>query len=145
MVVPIHIPPLRERKEDIPPLLHHFVAMYNGYFGFQKTLSPQVLDRLVNYKWPGNVRELKNLIERMIVMSQESEITQKYLPATFDMKKPLPKYGNRLKEAVAETETYLLTETFKECGSWQKVAEVLGVDFTTVYRKVSRYHLLNRH
>ncbi|MBR9981344.1 MAG: sigma 54-interacting transcriptional regulator [Desulfatitalea sp.] len=141
MVVPIHTPPLRERREDIPPLVYHFVDTFNRHHGFGKTIAPQVMDRLVAYDWPGNVRELKNVVERMMVMSRAPEVTANDLPAFIQPKRPLPKVGNRLKEAVIETESYLLTETYKVHQSWQKVAQVLGVDYTTVYRKVTKYHL----
>ena len=145
MVVPIDVPPLRQRKEDIPPLVYHFVAEFNEHFGFRKTVPPDVMDPLVNYDWPGNVRELKNIVERMMVMSQEDELTRSDLPGFIHLKTPLPRVGTRLKDAVMETESFLLTETYKEHRSWQKVADILGVDYTTVCRKVSKYHLLNRH
>lgn len=141
MVVPIHTPPLRERREDIPPLVYHFVDAFNRHHGFSKTIAPEVMDRLVAYDWPGNVRELKNVVERMMVMSGAPRVTTDDLPAFIRPKRPLPKVGSRLKEAVIETETHLLKETYKEHKSWQKVAQVLGVDYTTVYRKVAKYHL----
>ncbi len=144
MVVPIHIPPLRERGEDIPPLVSHFIDEFNRHFGFRKTISPEVMDKLISHDWPGNVRELKNAVERMIVISHGNEVTPADLPGFVHSKRPLPKPGTRLKEAVVEMETYLLSETYKECGSWQKVAHLLGVDYTTVYRKVARYRLANR-
>jgi len=59
MVVPIYVPPLRERKEDVPLLIHHFLDHFNKHFGYAKTISPTAVDKLVNYAWPGNVRELK--------------------------------------------------------------------------------------
>jgi PAS domain S-box-containing protein len=145
MVVPIDLPPLRQRKEDIPPLVYHFVAAFNAHFGFKKTVSSRVMDRMVNYDWPGNVRELKNVVERMMVMSRGDDVSPEDLPGFVQLKRPLPKVGTRLKDAVVETETFLLAETYKEHRSWQKVADILGVDYTTVCRKVSKYHLLNRH
>lgn len=144
MVVPVHVPPLRERKEDIPLLVRHFLDEFNEHFGFRKVLSPRVLEKLVNYSWPGNVRELRNVVERMIVMAQGDDLSLDDLPGFVHEKKPpLPK-GTRLKEAVAETETALLAEAYRECGSWQKAAERLGVDRATVFRKAARYGLLNR-
>jgi len=141
MVVPIHTPPLRDRREDIPPLVYHFIDEFNRHFGFRKTVSPEVMDRLVGHDWPGNVRELKNVVERMMVISHGNEVTMKDLPDFVHQKRPLPKSGARLKDAVIEVETFLLSETYKTHGSWKKVAEILGVDYTTVYRKVARYHL----
>jgi len=145
MVIPIHIPPLRERKEDIPSLVYHFLDQFNNHFGFEKTILPQALDCLLDYPWPGNVRELRNVIERMVVISQGQQITASDLPDTIRAKKFLPGSGTKLKDAVIKTETHLLSETYKQCGSWQKVAEILGVNFTTIYRKAARYHLLDRH
>jgi len=141
MVVPVNVSPLRDRKEDIPLLVRHFLDEYNHHFGFSKTILPQVLDKLENYTWPGNVRELRNVIERMVVMSQSDEITPNDLPGFIHIKLPLYRQGTRLKDAVIETETYLLSETYKACGSWQETAKILGVDRATVFRKAAKYHL----
>lgn len=145
MVIPIYIPPLRERTEDIFLLAHSFIDEFNQHFGLEKTLSPQVLEHLVRYEWPGNVRELRNIIERMVVMSQGPEIVLSDVPEPIRSEKPFSQTATHLKDAVAETEKYMLSETYKRCGSWPKVAEILGVNFTTVYRKASRYGLLNRN
>lgn len=142
MVVPIHLTSLRERKEDIPPLLVHFLEEFNCRFGCDKTISPQAMDRLVDYSWPGNVRELKNVIERMVVTSNDSELTMLHLPDNLRSKSFLPKRGIKLKLAVEQTEAFLLAETFAEYPSWNKVADVLGVDRTTIYRKAAKYGLL---
>lgn len=141
MVVPIDLPPLRERKEDIPLLTMHFIYKFNHHFGFYKRISPQVIEKLVDYSWPGNVRELENVIERMMVIAPGEELTVKLLPESIGNKKFLPKRGTRLKEAVEQTEAYLLAESYKEHRSWPKVAELLGVDRTTVFRKVVKYGL----
>lgn len=141
MVVPITVSPLRERKDDIPLLVRHFLDEFNEHFGYGKTLSPDVLDRLVNYSWPGNVRELKNVIERMIVMSPGDEIGMESLPDSIHAKRHLPARMTRLKEAVEETERYLIEEAWREHRSWKKVAEALGVDRTTIFRKATKYNL----
>jgi len=144
MVVPIHVPPLRERREDIPILVYHFVDEFNRHFGFWKRMSPQAVDKLINYDWPGNVRELRNCIERMMVTAPGDEMLPDDLPDVLRIKRQLPKSGARLRDAVAETEIYLLTETYKQCGSWVKAARILGVNFTTIYRKASRYKLIHQ-
>jgi PAS domain S-box-containing protein len=141
MVVPIYLSPLRERKEDIPLLVMHFIDKFNHRFGFCKKIAPQVIDKLVEYSWPGNVRELENIIERMMVTAPGEEITMNLLPETIMDKNFFPKRATKLKDAVEQTEKYLLSENYKEYGSWQKVAEVLGIDRTTVFRKVTRYKL----
>jgi DNA-binding NtrC family response regulator len=80
-VVPINLPPLRERQADIPPLLQHFLARYRGqvHKGPQR-LSPAAVERLVQYPWPGNVRELKNVVERLVVTVEEETIREVHLP-----------------------------------------------------------------
>ncbi len=141
MVVPLHMLPLRERKDDIPLLVRNFLDEFNSHFGFNKTLLPEVLDKLVSYSWPGNVRELKNVIERMMVMSPGNEIDLASLPESSYTRSPLPRHGARLKDAVEETERYLIDEVYQEHHSWKKVAEVLGVDRATIFRKAQKYHL----
>ncbi|KFO67575.1 hypothetical protein ER57_09870 [Smithella sp. SCADC] len=144
MVVPINIAPLRERKEDIPLLVRHFLDEFNRHFGYDKSISPQALDKLENYSWPGNVRELKNVIERMIVISQGEEITLSDLPGFINTKAPFYRNVAKLKDAVIETEAYLLSETYKKCGSWKETAKILGVDRATVFRKAVKYNLLEK-
>ncbi|MCX7780692.1 MAG: sigma 54-interacting transcriptional regulator [Negativicutes bacterium] len=142
MVVPIHLPPLRDRKEDIPLLIVHFLEKVNKRFGYNKTLCPKLVDKLVEYSWPGNVRELENIMERMIVTATDDELTTDHLPESIQIKTLLPKKGTKLKLAVEQAEAFLLAETYKEYRSWQKVAEVLEVDRATVYRKAKGYGLL---
>jgi len=144
MVVPVNVPPLRDRKEDIPLLVRHFLNEFNLHFCYKKTISPEVLDKLVDYSWPGNVRELRNVIERMIVMSQGDEVTLADLPGFINIKQRLYRSGARLKDAVIETETHLLSETYKNCGSWQETAKILGVDRATIFRKATKYNLLGK-
>lgn len=144
MVVPVNVSPLRDRKEDIPLLIRHFLDEFNRHFGYHKAISPQVLDKLENYSWPGNVRELRNVIERMVVMSQRDEITIDDLPGFINIKLPFYRQGARLKDAVIETETHLLSETFKECGSWQETAKILGVNRATIFRKAAKYRLTGK-
>ncbi|WP_312561590.1 sigma 54-interacting transcriptional regulator [Anaerospora sp.] len=142
VVVPIHLPPLRDRKEDIPLLIIHFLDKFNKRFGYSKTIGPDVIDKLADYSWPGNVRELENIIERMMVTATVEELSFDCLPESFKIKSFLPKRGTKLKTAVEQVETFLLSETYKECQSWQKVAEALDIDRATVYRKAKHYGLL---
>lgn len=142
MVVPIHLAPLRERKEDIPLLIRHFIDQYNRHFNFCKTISPQVVDKLMEYSWPGNVRELENLIERMMVMSPTDNLTLELLPENIRKKNWAPQKGETLKATIEKTESYLLAETYREYPSWAKVADMLGIDQATAYRKAKRYGLL---
>ena len=123
------------------PVLH-FLEKFNHRFGYNKTISPLVFNKLVDYSWPGNVRELENVIERMIVTSNDEELTVDHLPESLARKNFLPKRGTKLKVAVDQTEAFLLEETYKEYPSWQKVAEILDVDRATIYRKAKGYGLL---
>ena len=144
MVVPIHLPPLRERGEDVPLLVLHFFEKFNKRFGYTKTITPGAVDALVNYSWPGNVRELENLIERLLVTVAEPEITVEHLPGAIRRSTYIPRRGSKMGEAVAEVEAYLLGEAFRKLGAWQKVALELGIDKATAYRKASKYGLLKQ-
>jgi len=144
MVVPIHLAPLRERKEDIPLLIKYFVDKFNKRFRYSKRMSPAAVDKLMEYSWPGNVRELENIIERMMVTAVGNELVVDLLPESVRKKVFLPKHGARLKTMVEETEAFLLAETYKENPSWPKVAEILGVDRATVFRKAAKYGLLKK-
>ncbi len=145
MVVPIHLTPLRERKEDMPLLVKYFIDKFNSQFGYQKKITNAAMDKLMTYSWPGNVRELENLIERMMVTAWGDELTTDQIPAPIGQRSYVPQRGTMLKTAVEQTESYLLSETFKEHGSWPKVAEVLGVDRSTIFRKAARYNLLDKN
>jgi PAS domain S-box-containing protein len=142
MVVPLHIAPLRDRKEDIPLLIVHFLDKFNQSFGFTKTMLPEVIDRMTEYSWPGNVRELENVIERLIVTTPGDEIDVASLPVSLHVKPVLPKPGAKLKEAVESTEKYLLASTLKEYGTLQLAANVLGIDRSTCFRKAVKYGLV---
>jgi len=143
MVVPIHLALLRERTEDIPLLSMHFLDKFNRRFGYKKTLSPTAVDALVQYPWPGNVRELENMIERLLVTTNDTEISVEHLPAHIRRSAFIPKRGSKIGEAVAEVESYLLQKAFSKYGTWQKAAEALGIDKATAYRKAAKYGLLN--
>lgn len=142
MVVPIHLPLLRERQEDIPLLAMHFMDKFNRRFGYRKTISPGAVDVLELYPWPGNVRELESMIERLMVTTADNEITVEHLPSHIRRSVYIPKRGSRMSEAVAEVETYLLEKAFNKHGTWQKAAQELGIDKATAYRKAAKYGLL---
>ena len=142
MVVPIHLPLLRERQEDIPLLAMHFLKKFNTRFGYSRTICPAAVDALAEYPFPGNVRELENLIERLLVTATGEEITVEDLPAHVRRSAYMPRKGSRMSEAVAEVEAYMLKEAHARLGNWQKAAVELGVDKATAYRKAARYKLL---
>ncbi len=143
-VVPVIIPPLRERKEAISHFIYFFLKKYNSKYGFSKQIAPEVIDTLIEYDWPGNVRELENMVERLVVLAQGEIIDTDKLPTRF--KKPrLPSppsfEGKPLKEAMEEFEKQILVNAVNTYGTSRKVATALGVNQSTVVRKMSRYRL----
>lgn len=139
-VVEIPIPPLRERREDILPLLKNALARFNTRYGLEKTFSPGVLQRLLEHDWPGNVRELENLVERLVVTSAGPEIGLEDLPPR--LAAPAPQATDRiipLRQALAEVEEGLYRLAWEKTRSSYKVAELLGVSQSTAYRRLRRY------
>lgn len=139
-VVPLHLPPLKERLEDIPGLLTYFLEQFNSKYKRSVRLSPAVMEHLCDYHWPGNVRELKHLIERLVVLGQDEELDLNDLPEQFQIP-PLDEGDQEpltLQEAVALFENQLISRTIKRTGSIQKAAEQLRVNPATLYRKLQR-------
>lgn len=143
-VVPIYVPPLRERKEDITPLISHFLQEFNEKFEVNKTIASTAIEALENYEWMGNVRELENLIERLVVMTSEQMITLDCLPEYIKKKQK----GNLdieifdiipLKQGVSKVEKDLVKMALDKYGSTYKAAEVLEVSQPTVVRKKKKY------
>lgn len=141
-VIPIDIPPLRERKQDIIMLINHFWEKLNKKFGTNRKISGEVYDILTDYHWPGNVRELQNCIERLMVTVDTDMIKVEDLPVFFieqsiqevEKKGILP-----LKEAIEETERRLILKAYKKLKNTYKVAEALGVSQATIVRKLKKY------
>ncbi len=148
-VVPIIIPPLRERKEDILSLIVYFMHGYNKKYNTNKKLSNEIIEKLTRYSWPGNVRELQNFVERMIVITDEEDITLKDVNDYFiDRNEDIQLEDAReltLKEQVEKTEKMAVEEALKRCGSTRKAARVLGVDQSTVVRKAKKYNIDYMH
>ena len=143
MVVPIHIPPLRERVEDIPALISHFLEKYNDKFEFSKTISGETIDLMLRHSWPGNVRELENVIERMMVLCKENELSIRHLPESIRSNRSAPS-ASTLKAGVEQLEAHMLAEAFLKYGSWGKAALALGINTATVYRKAGKYGLIKK-
>ncbi len=142
-VITITLPPLRERKEDIPLLVHHFIQKYSKKNGIPpKRVPKEIMDLFLAYPWPGNVRELENAIERALILSPGDEITWDALPpALLGARKqkeeiPIPPPVLTLEELERRYILRVLEET-----QWDKVktAEILGINLSTVYRKLARY------
>lgn len=148
-VVSIDVPPLRERKEDIPLLSVHFLDKINKKYNFNKYFSPEVIDRFLEYTWPGNIRELENVIERMVVMTDEKELVIQHLPLTIKnnvhsvVNVVFPEQTS-LKSAVDKLEKEMIKQALKKHGSTRKAAKILGCDQSTIVRKSQKYNIAIR-
>lgn len=137
-VVPITIPPLRERKEDIPDLTHHFIEKFNKKYGFTKAIAPNVLEMFFNYDWPGNVRELEHTIERLLVTSADSTISLNSLARNGLMAQTIFKFDS-LDDYLQSMEKQLLQKLYDSVKSTRKVAEILKISQSTVVRRLQQY------
>jgi len=139
-VVPIRIPPLRERPEDIPVLARAFLDKFCARYGVERTLTPEAMARLMAHIWPGNVRELENLVERLVVTLDEREIRPEHLPLPSPGGSPVQvREVVPLKEAVAALELELVGEAYRRFGSSVKVGRALGIHQTTAARKIREW------
>ncbi len=152
-VIPINIPPLRERKEDIIPLADYFIEYYCNKYGREKKFSAKVYDKLIEYEWPGNIRELKNFVERIILMSSNSVLEIEDTPFALDefitsspvLNAESYEYfnlneieGKKLKDAVELFEKFLIGRVYKKEKSSRKTANQLGVNQSTIIRKINK-------
>ena len=151
-VIPISLPPLRERREDIPLLAEHFLAKYNEQMGKEiAALSHQTLELLRQYDWPGNIRELENVMERAVALEPTPTILPDSLPAMIRGTAPqvptataqgLPAAGFDLEAHVKEIERGYIAEALKKAGGVQvKAAELLGMSFRSFRYYVKKYNL----
>ncbi len=143
-VVPINIPSLKERIDDIPVFVYHFLSRLNDKYKMSKFLSRQAMDCLCNYSFPGNIRELSNLIEQLVVLTQGNRIHMDDLPGRLHTKERPFTQASQIKEwnlnqAVQRIEKSLIAQALKKCGSQRKAAKLLGVNQSTLARKASRY------
>lgn len=166
-VVPLLVPPLRERKEDILALAKHYVQHFNRKYGFEKILSTELIDLMENYPWPGNVRELVNVVERMVVTSRDTILSAADFPV--DMASQTA-YSNSwigtngmvgsasasvtafqtvddypgLEQLLAETERLAVINALKNSKTTALAARRLGISRATLNRKMSK-HSISRH
>lgn len=144
-IIPITIPPLRERREDIPLLSYYFLDLYTKKYNVEKELSKEVVDCFIDYSWPGNVRQLENLVERLVVTNTGKLIMPEHLPGEFfnhhDSSSIQVKGLIPLDVALEEVERQLVTRAFEICGTTYKVAEMLGISQPTASRKINKYVL----
>jgi two-component system, NtrC family, response regulator AtoC len=136
-VVTLSLPPLRERKEDIPMLVDYFLRTQGMEGGWGKAISADALGSLKNYDWPGNIRELANVLERAVILSTGNTITLKDLPLTILGKSStLPQSVSTL----VEIEKNLIEKTLRELnGNKTKTAKTLDISLRNLYRKIEKY------
>jgi DNA-binding NtrC family response regulator len=143
-VIPLHIPPLRERKEDIPLLIDHFLKKYINQKGKTRKFNAEAQKSLTQYAWPGNVRELENVIERAVTLVSGATITEKDLPEKIakGQGRLLAKSKDPENPTMETVERAYIYWILQESG-WQKqrAAEILGIDPSTLYRKIEKYGL----
>ncbi len=141
-VIPILVPSLRERPEDIPALINNILEKFRKNPKYRKRFEPEVIDRLMAYDYPGNVRELINLIERLIVMSEGEVITVNELPG--ELRENLPSVqdlsleGMSLKTAMQVLESRYINAVLKRHPTLSSAAAALGVHHSTLWRKINR-------
>jgi transcriptional regulator with PAS, ATPase and Fis domain len=135
-VIPLYIPPLRERREDIIPLVHHFLNVFNERYNRSVEFSPKVFEAFLKGEWPGNIREIENMVERLVVTS-ERIVTIKDVP--FLQQETYTSPHLSLQQKLEELECRLIQEAYEEFGSSYKVAEELGISQSSAIRKIQKY------
>jgi two-component system nitrogen regulation response regulator NtrX len=154
-VILFHVPPLRERPEDIPLLARHFMAQVSAEYGRRpKDLSPEALQMLTSQPWPGNVRELRNTIERLVIMVPGERIEERHLPAPLLGLAPDSPAASApaaaalvdfpsLADAREDFEKRYIWKKYQECGgNMSRTAEVLQVERSNLYRKMKAFGLI---
>lgn len=145
MVMEIVIPPLRERRDDIPLLAYYFINKFSRQLDKTiKGVSTEVLGALIRYDWPGNVRELENMVQRMIILAEGEKIGVDVLPPKLAAIKEVQ--GKALDyiqpQSLDEIEAFFIRKTLREMrGDRVLAAEILGIDKSTLWRKIKRYQL----
>ena len=139
-VVALKIPPLAERQDDILPLAKYFLDKFNQKYGVFNTFSPQVLKLFVKYQWPGNVREMENLIEKLVILAPNEQITIDRLPGQLWEKAKTPEVeeGATLGDMIGKFEADLLRNLQDRGYTTYQMAEKLGINQSTVVRKLQK-------
>lgn len=146
-VVPVNIPSLRERKEDIELLARHFLDIFNSEYNLRKTISDDAVKVMESYNWPGNVRELRNVVERLSVSTARSEISAIQVEFCLNNKAPAVSdyIGTEsdlyLEDIVGRYEKQVISKILEECGTITATARMLHVDKSTISRKIKKYGL----
>jgi transcriptional regulator with PAS, ATPase and Fis domain len=135
-VISLDIPPLRDRREDIPPLVYHFIRRFNEGAGYAvEGVRQDALDLLIDHSWSGNVRELENIVERAVILRKAGLVQPSDLPPEVA---PTPSAGAG--RSLEEMERQHILQLLEECGgNRSRVARILGISRRTVYRKLRQY------
>jgi len=142
-VIPLHIPPLRERKEDIPLLVNHFIQQFCRENGKRmKSISPEASELLKRHDWPGNVRELRNIIERMIIVAEGDEISANDVATAISVKDEIPTGEESLRELVEQYEKKLTLDALVR-NDWNisRTARELKTDRANLHRKLRQWNV----
>jgi two-component system nitrogen regulation response regulator NtrX len=146
-VIPIHSPPLRERVDDIPALVNHFIETFSAEDNLRKKqISPEAVERLIKYPWKGNIRELRNTLERLLIMSPSDTITFEDLPENIRnaSEAALPDHQGvaTLKEFKEMSERSFLVSKLRE-NNWNisQTAQVIGTPRSNLYKKLEQYRI----
>ena len=140
-VIPFHVPPLRERVEDIPLLADHFLKEFTTAYGRKpKELTPEAYRLLQEYHWPGNVRELRNLMERIVIMNPQVRIDARHIPLprarAGPPSAPAERFGSLQEVREAAERDYILKKLDETSGNVTRAAELLGLERSNLYRKM---------
>lgn len=149
-VIPLHIPDLVNRKDDIPILILYFLKYFNDKYNMHKKLSIDLMKYFLDYAWPGNIRELKNTVERLVLISMNQVITiddypySQYASSENDTLNNYKSFFDNtedysLKKIMTEFESAVIIQAVKKHGSIRKAAKVLKIDASTLSRKINSY------
>lgn len=140
-VICIHIPPLRDRPEDVPPLVEHFVKADSQVTGSRVRISSRAMNLLMQYPWPGNVRELRSVIFKSVVLASSSVINPQDLPCLIASKGPRTE---EMSKSLADVERDHIVSVLREVGANQcRAAEVLGINRRTLYNKIRKHGIFS--
>ena len=139
-VIPFFVPPLRDRREDIPLLADHFLREFTTAYGRKpKELTAEAYDVLAQHHWPGNVRELKNLIERIVILNPQVRVDARHIPLAAARRQPdraTGRFGSLQEVREAAEREYILKKLEETSGNVTRTAELLGLERSNLYRKM---------
>lgn len=142
-VVPVYIPPLRERTSDLLPLITKFVKRFGETHNLVKKLSSEALEILMAYNWPGNIRELENTIEQLMVLTPDEEITGSDIPEYIREKlQPVLEQSKSLETLVSRFERDIISKSLARHGTMNRAAQALEIHRTTLLRKAKKFGLI---